>query len=499
MRLGLPVIVFLACVPLATAATPFTADLPFTDMQRASRVPLLSGATTVDSAAGGAPTILSDVAAFEIHGVTVACWQYPCLEGNDLAVRVVDGSTVALRFPATGTLHLEADSALSVPVDLDAVRGNFGRGLTAGLTLAPSLAAATSGGILTFLPETLDPEADGPAPAQSPIPGLPPALASQFQAPDPTDENAAVLAGLTNTSRLEVVQAGRVVQVLPGYAAVLLQGDIVVQPVTAHAFLIPCTTRCDLDVTAKAHDTNVVAAMGSLFRLVEQMQGSALPDLDLGSFGSLLNPIAAGAFVELPLNLKRFSVANLTVVRFEHLQTSLFPGSTAADGSGELVILSGEVKDAPAFVGTKFFGMPLWSYVLWGAALVVLVLRVVLRRDQPKPESGKWLARLVGLAAFLLLALFWHLAFVRVLGVGATSSGLNLTSRLIIGAIEFGTLLSMVLMVVTPARILLGNALRLAGLPKLAPYAPAAGRVVGIVVGLPLLLGLVNFALGLFQ
>ena len=499
MRLFYALVALLVAAPMANAATPFTADLPFTDMQKASRVPLLSGATTVDSVAGGAPTILSDVVAFEIHGITVACWQYPCLEGSDLSVRVGNGSTVALRFPATGTLHLEADSGLSVPVDLDAVRSNFGRGPAAGLTLAPSLAVASNGGNLAFLPETLEPAADGPVPASSPIPGLPPALASQFQAPDPTDENAAVLAGLTNTSRLEVVQAGRVVQVLPGYAAVLLQGDIVVQPVTARAFLIPCTIKCDLDVTAKAHDTDVVAAMGNLFRLVEQMQGDALPDLELGSFGSLLNPIAAGAFVELPLDLKRFSVSNLTVVRFDHLQTSLFPGSPPADGSGELVILSGEVKDAPEFVGTKFFGMPLWSYILWGVAIVALVLRLALRRGQPKPEGGKWIARLVGLAAFLALAVVWHLAFVRVLGVGAASPGLDFTSRLIIGGIELGTLLSMVLMVVTPARILLGNALRLAGLPKLARFAPAAGRAVGIVVGLPLLLGLVNFALGLFQ
>lgn len=499
MRLALPVAFLLVCVPIANADTPFTAELAFTDLQRAARVPLISGATTVDSMAGSAPTILADVATFEIHGITVACWQSPCLEGNDLSVRVGGGSTVALRFPATGALHLEADSAVSMPVDLDAVRGSFGRGLTAGLTLAPSLAASTQGGILTFRPESLDPAEDGPVPAQPPIPGLPPALASQFQAPDPTDDHAAVLAGLTSTSRLEVLQAGRVVQVLPGYGAVLLQGEIRVQPVMAQAFLIPCNTRCDLDVTAKAPDTNILVALGSLFRLVEQMQGDALPDLKLGSFGKLLNPIAAGAFVELPLNLKDFSVANLTIVRFDHLQATLGPGSPEAGGSGELVIVSGEVKDAPTFVGTKFFGMPLWSYILWGVALVALVLRVVLRRDQAKPEAGKWIPRVVGLAAFLALAVVWHFAFLRVLGVGVTSPGLDVTSRLIIGAVELGTLLSMVLMVVTPARILLGNALRLAGLPTLAPYAPAVGRLVGLVVGVPLLLGLVNFTLGLFQ
>jgi hypothetical protein len=475
-------------------AAEFVASLEFADLQTAASLAVVSGDTEVQARTGDAPTILASVDRFSIHGVEVACWESPCLKG-DLSVRVGQGSTLALRFPKTGDLRLDAPAAMSMAVDLDAVWENLG-GMAAGFTLAPGLATGTSNGQLRFERQVLAPEPDGPIPAASPIPGLPGPVASQFMAPDPTDANAAVLATITPQSSLEILQGGSVVQVLHNASALLLQGNLDIETIRADSFVIPCAQRCDVVVTANASDRDITAAVDNVLSLVGELQGEELEPIDWGFFDGMLNAVADGAYVVFPLDVKKFEVGNLTLVRFSRLEASLGPQDQQATGSGGLVIQSGEVRDAPPFVGTRFFAMPSWSYLLWGLAVVALVVRVIVRRKQEQPERG-WLNRLVGLGSVLALAVAWHLVFVATFGIGMTTPGLEWQARGMMAAVEALTLLGMVLILVVPLTLLLRNTLRLVGLPKVASYAPTMARLAGIALGGPLLLGLIHFALGL--
>jgi hypothetical protein len=491
-----------AAVAPPVAAEGFAVELPFTDVTTASHLPVLSGRLDVRTPAGGAPAVLHDVAQFEVDGLAVVCWEYPCHEAQGkLVVQVFAGSTVALRFPTAGVLELHADHGVASPVGLDARRAGFGE-LAAALQMAPSLAATTKGGVLSVLAETVQPPPDGAVPAQAP-PGMPPQLASSFQAPDPDDADAAVLATLTPGSRVQVVDDGHVVYSFRGFGGLLLQGPLHVPPVHAAAFVLPCAVRCEVLVADDGAEADLRGAMDTILGLVALAQGAPALVLDLGPFADLLDPLAGGVFIDVPLvaDPSQFTVANLTLVRFDRLQVALYPDAPPSPGSGPLVIQSGDVQGAPAFVGGPYFAMPLWSYLLWGAAIIALVLAAVTRspKRNPRWDRLQWVGRVVGALALLALLLVWHLNFARVVGVDVTSPGLGGGSRMLIGAIEAGTFLAMLLIVVLPTRILLSRSFRLGRQGRFMGLAGPLASVVGILAGTPLLLGFVDLALQLFQ
>lgn len=487
----------------AGQAIPFTPDLRFADVGADPSVPVLAGALQVSASAGGAPTVLVNVTGFELVGLQVVCWSYPCQRSDaaDLSVRVLAGSTVALRFPRTGTLHLLADHAVASPVGLDGSRAGFGE-LAAGVTFAPSVAASTRGGSLTFRPESLPPDQGGRVPAQQPIPGLPPAVASQFQAPDPDDANSAVLAGLTPDSALQVRQGNQLLRELRGQAGLLLQGQVrASEPIAAAMFVLPCADGCDLTVRAAGAGANVLGAVQDIVALAAALNGGTVPSFELGALSGLVDPLADGAYLELPMLAAPgdFRASNLTLVRFDVLQARLAPASPMATGDGDLVIQSGDIEGAPTFVGGRYFGMPLWSYLLWAAAVVLLVLRLALRRDSEDwRDAGRTWPRVLGLLAFAVLLVVWHLAFDRILGLSATTPGLDPAARGLVAAIELATLALLAVMVVLPARILGRNLLRLVGLPGAARFAGTAALAAGAVLAPLLLLGILDLVLGMF-
>jgi hypothetical protein len=476
----------------------FAADLPFTDLATADRLPILGGSLDVKAPAGGAPTLMHNVTAFEVGGLAVVCWQYPCHRATGaLSVLVHSGSTVALRYPQTGDLHLVAEHAVAAPVLLDSEKSGFG-GLSAGMRLAPSLVAATEVGRLTLETELLPPAQGGPVPAQAP-PGLPPATSQLFQPPDPDDTNGAVLAALTPRSRIQVVDAGRVVHDFSGYGGLILQGAVSVEPVAAEAFVLPCAVVCDVRVGTQGSPPDLEAAAASILELVEVAQGRALPPIGFGPYADLLDPLADGVYLSMPLlaDPSGFSVGDLTVARFDRFSAQLRPGADPATGDGPLVIRAGSVQGSPEFAGW----MPLWSWFLWGLAILAVVVAAIVRA--PK-ESDRWdRLRFVGWAlgavAWAVLAFVWHANFGRVLGVDATSPGLSGSSRLLLAGVEAATLLAMALMVVLPARLLLSRVFRLARQGRFMGLAGPAGTTVGILAGTPLLLGFVDLALRLFQ
>jgi hypothetical protein len=328
-------------------------------------------------------------------------------------------------------------------------------------------------------------------------------VAGFFQAPDPTDEDGAVLATLTENSSMELVDAGRVVHTVTGYGGVLLQGTLRVDPVKAEAFVLPCPVRCDVQVLDRGVTADLTAASASILALVEVAQGSASPLFDLGPWAGLLNPVADGIFLDLPLvaNAAEFRIANLTFVRFESFRAALYPGAPASNGSGPLVIQQGTVQGSPEFVGNRYFGMPLWSYFLWGAALVAIVITAVTHapKHSERWDRLQWIGRVAGAIAWTALALVWHLNFGKVLGVDATSAGLDTNSRLLVGAIEAGTLAAMLLMVVLPARLLASRLFRGAQQGTFMGLAGPLASLVGILAGTQLLLGFVDLALRLVQ
>jgi hypothetical protein len=497
----LAVLALLACAA-PVQAVGFSASLPFTDFAAADHLPILSGSLDVTAPAGSAATLMHNVSAFEVSGLAVVCWDYPCHRAaGPLSVRVAAGSTVALRYPQTGDLHLVAEHAVVTPVDLDSQKAGFSD-LSAGMSLAPSLIAATQGSRLVFDTKLLPAAPDGPVPAQAP-PGLPPQAQQYFQAPDPDDTAGAVLAALTAGSRLQVLDGGQVVHDVSGYSGLILQGAIQVEPIAAEAFVLPCAIRCDLDVTTQGGPADLKRATASIVALAELAQGAPLPPVDLGPFTDLLDPLADGVYVDLPLlaDPGQFSIKDLTVARFDSFHAALQPGAAPAPGDGQLVIQSGSVQGSPEFVGGRYFGMPLWSWVLWAAAIVAIVVAAVVRA--PK-ASERWdhlriVGWVLGAIAWALLAYFWNANFGQVIGVSATSSGLSGTSRMLVLAVEGVTLLAMALMVVLPARLLLSRLFRLARQGRFMGLAGPLATGVGILAGLPLLLGLVDLALRFAQ
>jgi hypothetical protein len=236
--------------------------------------------------------------------------------------------------------------------------------------------------------------------------------------------------------------------------------------------------------------------------VVALAQGVPLAPLGLGPFAAVLDPMAAGVFVDFPLlaDPSQFSVDNLTVIRFDRLQVSLYPGAPAAPGDGPLVIQSGSVQGSPEFVGGPYFGMPLWSYILWGLALIAIVVAAIARAPKKveRWDRLRWVGRIAGLVALVALLFVWHVNFGRVIGVDATTDGLDDGSRWLVGAVEVGTLLAMAFMVVLPTRLLLSRTFRLARQGRFMGLAGPLASVVGILAGTPLLLGFVDLALGFF-
>jgi hypothetical protein len=363
---ALAVLVLMVSLAPSATAEAFRADLSFTDLATASHLPVLSGTLDVRAPAGGSATILHNVTGFEVTGLAAACWGLTCHKASGpLLVRVATGSSVALGLPASGSLHLRADHAVVTPVDLDAGQPRLGE-RAAALQVAPSLVAATRGGLLTVEPGL---------PSPIPVSGLPGPSAS--------------MATLTTGSVLEVVDGGRVMHRVEGPGGVLLQGAIQVAPVRAEAFAIPCSMRCDLEILDQGEAANLRAATAALVGLVQLAQGGPGLPVALGPWVDLLDPMAAGVFVNLPLAAgpAQFSVADLTFVRFERFEAALYPGAPPSSGAGPLVIESGSVQGAPDFVGGRYFGMPLGSYFLWGAAIAAIAAASLLRA--PK-ENQRW-------------------------------------------------------------------------------------------------------------
>jgi hypothetical protein len=497
---GAGLVALLACA-LPAQGVGFAADLPFTDFATAGHLPILSGALDVHAPAGSQPTLMHNVSAFEVSGLAVVCWDYPCHRaGGPLSVRVAAGSTVALRYPQSGSLHLRAEHAVATPVLLDADKSGFST-LSAGMHLGPSLIAATQGSRLVLDTQVLPPAQDGPVPAQAP-PGTPPQAQQYFQAPDPDDAAGAVLATLTAGSRLQVVDGGQVVLDVSGYNGLILQGAIQVEPISAEAFVLPCAIRCGLDVATQGSPADLAGATRSIRALAELAQGAPLPPVDLGPFSDLLDPLADGVYVDLPLlaDPADFRVKDLTVARFDEFHADLRPNATATPGDGPLVIQSGSVQGSPRFVGGRYFGMPLWAWFLWAAAFVAVIVAAVTRA--PK-TSERWdrlrpIGWILGAIAWAFLAFLWHQNFGHVLGVNATAPGLSSTSRWLLLAVEGATLLGMVSIVVLPARILLSRLFRIARQGRFMGLAGPASTAIGILAGTPLLLGFVDLALRLF-
>jgi hypothetical protein len=109
------------------------------------------------------------------------------------------------------------------------------------------------------------------------------------------------------------------------------------------------------------------------------------------------------------------------------------------------------------------------------------------------------MGRVTGGVVLAILVIVWHVNFGRVLGVDATTGGLPATARILIGAVELGTLLAMLLMVVLPARLLLSRAFRILRQGRFMGLAGPLASLVGILAGTPLLLGFVDLALAMFQ
>jgi hypothetical protein len=498
----------LAALALALAAPAqavgFSADLPFTDVASADHLPLLGGSLDVRTPAGRAPALMHNVSGFTVSasGLAVACWESTCHRAvGTLAVQVLAGSTVALRYPQAGDLHLVAAHAVAAPVDLQGQRSGLA-GLPAGLDLAPSLVAATQSSRLVLETKLVPSAVGGPLPTQGP-PGTPSPGTSLFEALDPDDADGAVLATLTPQSRLVVLDGGQVVHGIEGPGALVLQGAIQVDPVSAEAFVLPCAIRCEVSITTRGEPGDLQAATASIVSLAEIAQGAPLPPVDLGPWSDLLDPMADGVYVDLPLlaDPGQFRVASLTVARFDEFHAALGPGAAPAPGSGPLVIRSGSVQGSPEFVGGRYFGMPPWSWLLWAAAVAAIVVAAV--RRAPK-SNERWdrlyfVGWLTGAAAWAVLVFVWHRNFGHVLGVNMETPGLSPSSRAVVAAVEGATLLAMALMVVLPTRLLLSRAFRLLRQGNLMGLAGPASTVVGILAGPPLLLGFLDLALRLAQ
>lgn len=473
----------LLLLPTVTAAIneplPFETTTEFSDSFDAIEA-VVSAAADLDSPGAANGSLFLGADAFTFTGLNRLYWQdgngdFQIADGSGLAVAVGQDSSVAFRHPSTYDVSFAADHAIAFFADVSTM---FGDG-SSDIGFGPSMVAIPVDGT-TVLPN------------MGTLPKTTPSGQTNF---NDFVADSALLLTFSDVSQLVLTQNGVVLDTLSGKSQwVGFQGTPSVGPIHADMVALPTPEGASIDFAPAGADAaaegvsaehlqNALSALSASQDQESQLEG--IEDVTQG-----LAPVLNGAFVGIS-DLNGGSGAadllqNVTLVRFTEMNAVRTNGAMAWAGSGALQIQNGEVAGASNLIGI----FPWWSLLLWGVALVALVVRFVIKPDKKSPRWDKW--NWVGLAggfvASLLVFWLWDRETQAVWGTSLLSGDVSGVGLGVIALVQLLPLSLAGFCIGMPTRILIKSGTRFAGQGNMMRIGAIVAPFLVLLLGAPLMI-----------
>ncbi len=406
-------------------------------------------------------------------------------DGINLQVRVENGSSVAFRHPGQYDLAFRADHAVAFFADAEAM---FGDDQDEELGFGPSLVA------IPYQGQTVMPD----------LGTLPPTPITTQNNFNDFIENSALLLSFTDNSAFTLIDSnGGTIEVLEGPNRwVGFQGTPTVGPINARLVALPTPDGATMDFAPSAHATDALNTqhLEAALEVLREAEdgGDQLSDLDEITDG--LAPVLNGAFLGVssiegasPTDL----LGNITIVRFTTMNAERDGGQLQWNGAAALQIQDGDVAGADPLIGI----FPWWSLLLWGVAIVSLVLRFVLKPDKSHPRWDQlgWVGWVGGILAGILVFILWDRETKALWGTSVLSGDASGTAYLVIAAVQLVPLLLAGICIGLPSRILIKSGTRFAGQGNLMRIGAIIAPFLVFLLGAPLMIDYLGALMDAFE
>ncbi len=485
---------------------------PFSDGFRGIPA-LVSGQTSYEATDAQNVSVFFGTNGVSITGMDAVYWRdgngnFQQRSGPDLEIRINDGGSFAFRTPGAYNSELDAPHALSFFMDSSALfeqedGSKDSRNDMLDGDLGPALATIP----LDDTIQITDVET---------IPAPPSFQALQSNIAD----YAALIVSMSEATNLTVFDADAEVATLSGVGDWIgMQGTPVFSPISADLAVLAMPPGASAtfapsepeDAERGLEAEHLAAAFSGL---TSGPDNGAEGDSEGGFFDNLgaLAPFLNGAYVDLAVELptaddpsaegEEVGITGLfssaTLVRFDSMEATRGQGQVNYEGDAALQVTDGEVAGAEPLVGGV---IPSLSIVLWVVALGATVAMFVLR---PSKNNKLWdgfhlIGRISGPVAMVVAFFIWDAAIANLLGASILQGGLSGTGRAAIAVIQIVPLLLAGLFFGVPTRLIFRAGTRFAGQGRMMNIGNTVAPFVTILFGLPLLLSLVNSALGLLN
>lgn len=475
----------LLVVPGAEAALnrprPYEATYAYLPGLGGNQLTMASGALQASMPAASGSFGFFSTQGADITGLTRVCWTSVIRECADsaagtLTIDIQPGGSFGLSVPGGAAATLHAEHALALFVDL----GNNGD--LNGLGLGKSLMAPLVDGSVQVL-------------SIAPIPAS--ALAN------PTSQDGGGVAAVDATTTIEVSDNGVQRALVRGKAAdpVTFAGAPHVTPIQADLAILPfqgdAEARFVTAGRAAAIEGLDLARINGLFDEVynanegSPTQAKPINETAFGPFKDATAALFGGAVLSLSTTGNASEAARqLAFARTPTLTVRPVANGLSWTGRATLDFQGGHVQGAPQLYGWTVLSLPWWGWLLWGAALAVLTIRLALRPEKHHPvwDRFKWIGWVASPLVFLLVAWLWDLEVREVFGISLLSGHLSPQLSLAMLAIEGVTFAFLSFAAIAPLRMLLRNGSLLLRQGTFMGLSGAIASLLGYLIGFRVLL-----------
>lgn len=482
----LVLVVLAAASPQASAALnkplPFHEGFPYMPgFGDNVQMTVVSGKATASVSGATTSYGFFDTGGLTISGLVQECHGAVCNRATSLVV--APGGSVAVCFPSASAGAFEAGHALGLFVDLsqDGDLNSFAVGKS---LVAPAVDGSFSFSLVNRIQDA----------------GV---LSS------PCTQHGG-LAALDDVTQIQVRDGQTTVQTLTGKdARIAFSGTPLVTPVVADFYIIPFAGLGNEASfrAASAGDAKEGLDLQHVQDLVDRLdqakassRAPAQPQEGNGAeTQAFLAGLLNGALLRLPEGVsdnQSLDLAGSHFARFSRLTVAGNAGGLDWDGKAYLEIQDGKVQGAKGLVGFWLFQLPWWSYLLWAAAITLVILRMVRKpaKENARWDQLKWIGWVATPVAWLIVFILWDFELRAVLGASLFHSPGG-QFKLIIGLLQLGLLGLIAFAAIAPLRTIGRNASLLAKQGTFMGLAGGVAALLGFLIGAPYLRAYVGLIL----
>jgi hypothetical protein len=475
----------LLLIPAAQAAInsdhAFEAEYPFMEGFGGDAVTITSGMADVQLTDATGAFGFFDTQGFSVTQLDRVCWMQsgtPTCESGNLALHVAIGGSAAIDLPGTVDGLFHADHALGLFIDYGKGEDLNSYGLEQTL-MAPAIGGAMEFGKVQEIP----------------FAGL---LNMQ---------SLGGLVGLDDATTIQLSSDGTGVRSFQGKDAQLsFSGQPIIGRIETGLAVLPFEAG-SIATFSPATDGDAsegldLSRVNDMLRTIDE--ANAKGSNTQGNFSEgiedvedLLAAVLNGAVLRLPIG-ENATADDFAMIRFEQLNVrARGDGSLAWSGSGPLAIQSGQVAGAPNLIGVGFFALPIWSIVLWVAAIGIWVARLVVRppKEHPTWDRFKWIGWVFGAVAFVVLFILWDLEVRSVWGTSLLAGDTTGRALLVTAAVQLAPLFFVMFAAAAPIRMILRNGLLLGRQGTFMGLSGGVAYLLAYAVGATLLLAYIELVI----